>query len=60
MDSLLFLFLGVIRETVHRNAKVSAAVDAIQRTLNRAKDWDGGRKNKMHAGTQRKCERKKA
>ena len=38
MDSLSFLFVGVIRKTVHRNAKVSAFVDAIQRALNGAKD----------------------
>ena len=45
LPNLSFLFFGVIRKTVHRNAKVSAVVDATQRALNGAKDWDGQRKN---------------
>ena len=32
---------------MHRNARTSAVVDAIQRTLNGVKDWEGGRRKNM-------------
>ena len=45
---MVCIFLGVLRKTMHRNARTSAVVDAIQRALNGVKDLEEGRRKIWH------------
>ena len=45
-----YVFLGVLKKTIHRRATTAAVIDAVQRALNGTKDWEGGRRERRVEG----------